>query len=74
MICYRTYGPVVENVMIQKASSGHRPIYGRVVFTTPLMVTFVLNGQHTAKFVIKGKHLWARMYVPRPATAQISST
>jgi hypothetical protein len=24
----------------------------------------LLNGQPTAKYIIKGRHLWARVYVP----------
>ncbi|OAY71577.1 uncharacterized protein LOC109714668 [Ananas comosus] len=59
------YGPCVEVVMIERAPPGQPPMYGRLVFTSASMVAVVLNGQRTAKFVIKGKHLWARMYVPR---------
>ncbi|XP_008803839.1 uncharacterized protein LOC103717295 [Phoenix dactylifera] len=59
------YGPCVETVMIEKAPASNQPLYGRLVFTSIAMIAVVLNGQQTAKFRIKGKHLWARMYLPR---------
>nr|XP_029120153.1 uncharacterized protein LOC105043873 [Elaeis guineensis] len=59
------YGPCVETVMIEKASARQRPMYGRLVFRSASTIAVVLNGQQTAKFVIKGKHLWARIYLPR---------
>ncbi|KAH0465928.1 hypothetical protein IEQ34_006031 [Dendrobium chrysotoxum] len=60
--------PCVERVMIERAPMGMEPMYGRVVFTDTSMIVAVLNGQKTAKFMIKGRHLWARMYVPRHST------
>ncbi|KAG0452950.1 hypothetical protein HPP92_025614 [Vanilla planifolia] len=59
------FGPCVEMVMIERAPAGAAPMYGRVVFTNASMIAPVLNGQRTAKFMINGRHLWARMYVPR---------
>lgn len=62
----RRYGPCVETVMIERRTSARQqPMYGRLVFTSTSMIAVVLNGQQTAKFMIKGKHLWARMYLPR---------
>ncbi|PKA64149.1 hypothetical protein AXF42_Ash005161 [Apostasia shenzhenica] len=62
------YGNCVETVMIERAPAGSPPMYGRVVFTSSRMIAAVLNGQRTAKFVINGRHLWARLYVPRHAS------
>uniref|UniRef100_J3N4W3 RRM domain-containing protein n=2 Tax=Oryza brachyantha TaxID=4533 RepID=J3N4W3_ORYBR len=58
------YGPCVESVMVEKAAAGQLPVYGRVVLRCPSMIPVVLDGQQTAKFMIKGRHLWARIYVP----------
>ncbi|XP_072962545.1 uncharacterized protein [Typha angustifolia] len=55
------YGPCVDVVMIERAPPGQPPMYGRLVFKSASMIAAVLNGQRTAKFVIKGKHLWARV-------------
>jgi hypothetical protein len=38
-------------------------VYGRVVLHSPAMIPVVLKGQQTAKFLIKGRHLWP-VYVP----------
>ncbi|KAG1354417.1 hypothetical protein COCNU_07G005290 [Cocos nucifera] len=59
------YGPCVETVMMERASARQQPMYGRLVFRSASMIAVVLNGQQTAKFMIKGKHLWARIYLPR---------
>ncbi|KAJ1296266.1 hypothetical protein BS78_01G287000 [Paspalum vaginatum] len=58
------YGPCVEAVMIEKVAPGQLPVYGRVVLRSAAMIPVVLDGQQTAKFLIKGKHLWARIYIP----------
>ncbi|KAK7857841.1 hypothetical protein CFP56_015906 [Quercus suber] len=43
---------------------GQDPVYGRIIFTTSLVIPMVLNGQVKAKFLVNSKHLWARIYVP----------
>jgi hypothetical protein len=50
--------------MVEKAAAGQLPVYGRVVLRCPSMIPVVLDGQQTAKYMIKGRHLWARIYVP----------
>jgi hypothetical protein len=35
-----------------------------MVLFSPAMIQVVLEGQQTAKFLIRGRHLWARVYVP----------
>ncbi|URD80586.1 hypothetical protein MUK42_03076 [Musa troglodytarum] len=61
------YGPCLETVLLEKASPGQPPTYGRLVFRNASAIARVLNGQQTAKFIINGRHLWARMYAPRRA-------
>ncbi|TVU31694.1 hypothetical protein EJB05_23392, partial [Eragrostis curvula] len=58
------FGPCVEMVTLQKVQPGEQPIHGRMVLRSDAMIPVVLAGQETAKFVIKGKHLWARVYFP----------
>ncbi|XP_062206095.1 uncharacterized protein LOC133907969 [Phragmites australis] len=58
------YGPCVEAVMLEKAAPGQLPVYGRMVLRSAAMIPAVLDGLQTAKFLIKGRHLWARIYVP----------
>ncbi|THU55224.1 hypothetical protein C4D60_Mb11t04320 [Musa balbisiana] len=58
------FGPCVEVVLIERAPPGQQPMFGRLIFTDASMVARVLNGLQTAKFIINGKHLWARMYTP----------
>ncbi|VAH06356.1 uncharacterized protein LOC119294703 [Triticum dicoccoides] len=56
--------PCVEDVMVERAAPGQMPVYGRVVLQSADMIPALLGGEPTAKFIIKGRHLWARVYVP----------
>ncbi|KAE8821878.1 hypothetical protein D1007_00071 [Hordeum vulgare] len=58
------HGPCVEDVMVERAPAGQLPVYGRVVLQSPDMIPVLLGGEPTAKYIIKGRHLWARVYVP----------
>ncbi|RCV43803.1 hypothetical protein SETIT_9G323100v2 [Setaria italica] len=58
------FGPCVETVMVEKVAPGQQPVYGRVILRSAAMIPVVLDGRQTAKFMIKGKHLWARIYIP----------
>ncbi|XP_065624655.1 uncharacterized protein LOC136065427 [Quercus suber] len=58
------WGPVVKEVVIERTRPGQDPVYGRIIFTTSLVIPMVLNGQVKAKFLVNSKHLWARIYVP----------
>ncbi|XP_022736669.1 uncharacterized protein LOC111289686 [Durio zibethinus] len=59
------WGEVVQDVVIEHSHAGQEPQFGRIVFTTSLVIPRVLNGQAKAKFLVNRKHLWARIYVPR---------
>lgn len=55
----------MQDLVIEQAQPGQEPQFGRIVFTTSLVIPKVLNGQAKAKFLVNRKHLWARIYVPR---------
>ncbi|KAK6274995.1 hypothetical protein POUND7_004704 [Theobroma cacao] len=59
------WGEVVQDVFIELTHPGQDPQFGRIVFTTSLVIPWVLNGQAKAKFFVNRKHLWVRVYVPR---------
>ncbi|KAM0883148.1 hypothetical protein ACQ4PT_031834 [Festuca glaucescens] len=67
------HGPCVEAVMVERAPAGQMPVYGRVVLRSPDMIPVLLGGQQTAKYIIKGKHLWARIFVPSARHPTISA-
>ncbi|OEL37251.1 hypothetical protein BAE44_0001731 [Dichanthelium oligosanthes] len=58
------FGPCVETVMVEKVPPGQQPVYGRVILRSAALIPVVLEGKQTAKFLIKGRHLWARIYIP----------
>ncbi|MQM05272.1 hypothetical protein Taro_038081 [Colocasia esculenta] len=55
------HGRCVEVVVLEKTQEGTPPMYGRVVFISMWSLGVVLNRQPAARFLIKGKHLWARV-------------
>ncbi|XP_073002612.1 uncharacterized protein [Typha latifolia] len=59
------WGNCIERVMMERTATGITPMYGRIVFTSESFIGLVLNGERLVKFVINGRQLWARKYVPR---------
>ncbi|XP_068664875.1 uncharacterized protein [Aristolochia californica] len=60
-----SWGDCVESLMIEKTPAGVDPMFGRVVFSNASLIRRILNGNFTAQFVINGKHLRARLFIPR---------
>jgi hypothetical protein len=54
-------GPCVESVTLENVPGAGVRTNGAV---QPGDDQVVLEGQQTAKFLIRGRHLWARVYVP----------
>ncbi|CAK7356338.1 unnamed protein product [Dovyalis caffra] len=59
------WGDVIQDVFIERILPGKDPQFGRIVFTSSLVIPRILNAQTKAKFMVNRKHLWARIYVPR---------
>ncbi|KAG9441636.1 hypothetical protein H6P81_017490 [Aristolochia fimbriata] len=55
----------VDTLTIGRTAPGVDPMFGRIVFKDTSLTTRILNGNSTAQFVINGKHLRARMFVPK---------
>ncbi|KMZ72366.1 hypothetical protein ZOSMA_166G00660 [Zostera marina] len=60
----RNFGEI-EEVFLQQVVSGEEPIFARTVFKHPQSILHVLKGKEKMKFVINGKHVWARRYIPK---------
>lgn len=55
----------VEMVNLEKPEDGKPPLYAHVSFYTMTTVLRVLNGADKVKFIINGKDLWARRFIPK---------
>lgn len=55
----------MELVNIQKPKEGKPPQYAYVSFYRLATLLRVLNGTEKVKFITKGKHLWARRFIPK---------
>ncbi|XP_073351819.1 uncharacterized protein [Aegilops tauschii subsp. strangulata] len=63
------WGDCVVRVLMEKTKGGHRPMYGRIIFKTEVIVKLVLNGERLVKISIGQREIWLRKYVPRPTNA-----
>ncbi|XXG45007.1 hypothetical protein AAC387_Pa02g0210 [Persea americana] len=66
----RHWGDCIQSLFIQETEEGVQPLFARLVLYSPATVPLILQGQEKAKFVIKGKHVWVRPYVPKKSRAQ----
>ena len=55
----------VESLSIEDPVEIRQPQYALDTFGSLETMLFILGGKEKAKFVVGGKHLWARRYVPR---------
>ncbi|KAJ4768900.1 Rho guanine nucleotide exchange factor [Rhynchospora pubera] len=59
------YHDDVESIYIEEPTTTRDPQYAHVTFYHQESVEFVLAGHAKVKFKVKGKHLWARRFIPR---------
>ncbi|RLM86550.1 hypothetical protein C2845_PM04G07570 [Panicum miliaceum] len=55
----------VEVISVQEPVAPKPPLYAHITFYTQDTLFRVLAGHPRVKFVIRGKHLWARKFVPK---------
>ncbi|KAJ4749048.1 Rho guanine nucleotide exchange factor [Rhynchospora pubera] len=55
----------VESIYIEEPTTTRTPQFAHVTFYRPESVELVLAGQAKVKFRTRGKHLWARRFIPR---------
>ncbi|KAI3410843.1 uncharacterized protein J3R85_018356 [Psidium guajava] len=61
----RVFGDCVEAMHMQEVQAGEQPLFARVVFRSASTIDQVLDASGKAKFIINGKHVWARKFVPK---------
>ncbi|KAK3436170.1 hypothetical protein EUGRSUZ_C00815 [Eucalyptus grandis] len=59
------YGDCVEELHMQEVQAGEQPLFARVVFRSASTIEHVLDASGKTKFIINGKHVWARKFVPK---------
>ncbi|CAN6165815.1 unnamed protein product [Urochloa humidicola] len=64
------FGDVVEAIRVQQADEPKPPLFAHITFYSQETLYRVLAGRLRVKFVIRGKHLWARKFVPKRKKAQ----
>ncbi|KAL6897269.1 hypothetical protein ACP4OV_006965 [Aristida adscensionis] len=60
----RHYGDI-EEITIEDPVESRPPLYAHITFFSQLTLFRVLDGNKKVKFMILGKHLWARQFVPK---------
>ncbi|XP_066398948.1 uncharacterized protein [Miscanthus floridulus] len=55
----------VEVISVEEPVEPRPPLYAHICFFTQETILHILRGNPRVKFVIRGKHLWARQFVPK---------
>ncbi|XP_022680002.1 uncharacterized protein LOC101768212 [Setaria italica] len=66
----RNFGDDVEVISVQEPVAPKPPLYAHITFYNQETLFHILAGRPRVKFVIRGKHLWARKFVPKRKKAQ----
>ncbi|KAF8403067.1 hypothetical protein HHK36_011161 [Tetracentron sinense] len=61
----RKYGDCIETIYMQEVAANAQALFARLVIRQASTIAVILNGKDKKKFVIDGKHVWARRYVPK---------
>ncbi|KAF8403068.1 hypothetical protein HHK36_011162 [Tetracentron sinense] len=61
----RKYGDCIETIYMQEVDENVQALYARLVIREASTIATILKGKDKVKFVINGKHVWARRYVPK---------
>lgn len=68
------FGDCIESLHVQEVQSGEQSLFARIVFRSLATIGMILNGNEKAKFIVNGKHVWARRYEPRRQRSSSSSS
>jgi hypothetical protein len=60
----RHYGDI-EEITVEEPVESRLPLYAHVIFFSQATLFNVLDGNKKVKFMTRGKHLWARQFVPK---------
>ncbi|KAJ0533606.1 hypothetical protein HanRHA438_Chr09g0392361 [Helianthus annuus] len=64
----RMFGDIIQSLHMQPVEAGTQPLFARIVVRNPSSLKAVIGKdglQGKSKYVINGKHVWARKFVPR---------
>ncbi|KAK9159756.1 hypothetical protein Syun_006097 [Stephania yunnanensis] len=64
----RNYGDCIDSFHMEEVEATQQALYARVVYRTPAMVTAILAGRESVRFVINGKHVRVRRWVSQNRT------
>jgi hypothetical protein len=58
----RKYGPCAERVYIHRSDPDVTALFGKVVFNTSSIPTFIMGRLLQSKFTVEGKLLWCKQF------------
>ncbi|KAM3693695.1 hypothetical protein ACJW31_07G002900 [Castanea mollissima] len=61
----RSYGDCIESLHMQDVQPHQQALFARIVFHNASNMEMILGGLGKVKFIINGKHVWARKFVPK---------
>ncbi|KAL3650047.1 hypothetical protein CASFOL_006450 [Castilleja foliolosa] len=69
----RRFGDFIEDLIMQEVGEDEQVLYARMVARSEAVIDGIVGG-NKAKYVINGKHVWARKYVKKQHQARWSPT
>ncbi|KAK4565146.1 hypothetical protein RGQ29_006987 [Quercus rubra] len=67
----RSYGDCIESLHMQEVQPHQQALFARIVFHNASNMEMILGGLGKVKFIINGKHVWARKFVPKRARSSL---
>ncbi|KAK1427458.1 hypothetical protein QVD17_16144 [Tagetes erecta] len=61
----RLFGECIESFYMQEVAIGEHPLFAKIVLHNAWYVNSVLSGGTKAKFMINGKQVWMRKFMPK---------
>ncbi|KAL6527099.1 hypothetical protein OROGR_016189 [Orobanche gracilis] len=69
----RRFGDFIEDLIMQEVGEDEQVLYARMVARSEAVIEGIVRG-NKAKYIINGKHVWARKYVKKQHQLQLQST
>ncbi|KAL6501132.1 hypothetical protein OROHE_025329 [Orobanche hederae] len=68
----RRFGDFIEDLIMQEVGEEEQVLYARMVARSAAVIEGIVGG-NKAKYIINGKHVWARKYVKKQHQLQLQS-
>ncbi|XP_010424084.2 PREDICTED: uncharacterized protein LOC104709120, partial [Camelina sativa] len=70
----RRFGEIIEAIIMPPGEGNEQALYAKMVLHSAAMIPEIVSDEVTrTKYIINGKHVWARKYIPRSSMMTINN-